>query len=371
MNNKTLTRATDCPGLAFFLARLAFVALVAAILVDSRASDAHAQSSEAKVVQSTGTTMGPVPYNVLAWKSSGDEELTQESLDKVVAETLESVNQSMSTYIETSEVSRFNSSDSTDWFAVSPQTMAVVEKALQISEATDGAFDITVQPLVQLWKFGTDKDKPRVPTQAEIDSALATIGHQKLAVQEDPPAIKKSVPELKIDLSAIAKGYAVDQIAERLNDLDVDNYMIEVGGEVRTAGEKPSKTGWRIGIEKPVAGERAPFKIVELYHKALAGSGDYRNFYEIDGKRYSHTIDPRTGRPVEHGVSAASVISNDCMTADAVATAIMVLGSKEGLAVAKKLNVAAVVMTRSGNQTPYSRNRRLRIIYSRSIKSGW
>jgi thiamine biosynthesis lipoprotein len=291
-----------------------------------------------------GTTMGVVPYSVTAF-AAGDRAV---DLQQVVAKELEAVNLRMSTYRDDSEVSRFNNTQSTDWFSVSPDTAGVVQRALQISEISGGAFDITVQPLVALWKFSADKSEfTALPDDETIAGILSYVGYRNLQARLDPPALRKSVPQLQIDLSAIAKGFAVDQVARRLEALGFDRYLIEVGGEVRAAGSKPDGSGWQVGIEKPVAGIRVPCRVLQLNRQSLASSGDYRNYFEFQGKRYSHTIDPRTGRPVDHELAAASVIANDCMTADAVATAMMVLGPRESMRLAAEMQVQALLLQRA------------------------
>ena len=294
----------------------------------------------------SGQTMGVVDYSVVAFGNPN----SVEDLKAAVHDELESVNQSMSTYIANSEISKFNDSESLDWFPVSDATAQVVNRAQQISQLTDGAFDITVQPLVALWHFSKDKSATRkIPTAEEISVALKEIGYQKLSVRLNPPALKKSIPKLQIDLSAIAKGYAVDRVAVKLQTLRIDNFLVEVGGEIRAAGQKANDQPWKVGIEKPLIQSREPYQVIELKNQSLASSGDYRNFFEVDGKRYSHTIDPRTGYPVSHSVTATSVISPDCMTADAMATALMVLGEQEGVEVAVKADVEALILIKQIN----------------------
>ena len=289
----------------------------------------------------SGHTMGVVDYKIVAL---GDPD-SSEGLKAAIDSELESVNQRMSTYIPDSEISKFNASKSTDWFPVSESTAAVVGRAQDISQLSDGAFDITVQPLVALWHFSKDKTQlQKIPSDKEIAATLKEIGYQKLTVRRSPPALKKSIPNLQIDLSAIAKGYAVDQVAARLKSLEIENFLVEVGGEIRASGEKIDNKPWKVGIEKPLSQSREPYQIIQLKNQSLASSGDYRNFFEVDGKRYSHTIDPRTGYPVSHSVTATSVISEDCMTADAMATALMVLGEKEGLEIAVNADVEALIL---------------------------
>lgn len=306
----------------------------------------NAQEQYAQL-KTAGTTMGVVSYSVTAY---GDSDL-QAGFSAAVLQELESVNQRMSTYIPESDVSLFNATNSTEWISVTRETAVVVEKALEISELSDGAFDITVQPLVEMWSFSARESETfGVPDESEVKEVLKRVGYQKLQVRLDPPSLRKSRDNLQIDLSAIAKGYAVDMVNDRLMAMGFDDFLIEVGGEVRVSGDKLDNEAWKVGIEQPIEGVRIPYRVIELYHKSLASSGDYRNFYEIDGKRYSHTIDPRTGFPVDHNVAAASVIASDCMTADALATAIMVLGKEAGIELAQATGVEALILERSGNQ---------------------
>lgn len=304
------------------------------------ANSALAQESDSRPLEMSGITWGTVSWSVIAFAPADREPLLQESIESV----FDRVNDQMSTFQPDSEISRFNASQSLDWFEVSPETALVVARAQEISAASAGAFDITVGPLVNLWNFGPDKTDIRIPDATSIQAIQETTGFQHLKVRGDPPALKKSKPELQIDLSAIAKGYAVDLIAEQLQRLDVDSCLVEVGGEVRAWGEKPDNVPWTVGVEKPVALRRDVWSVIELHHKSMASSGDYRKFYDIDGQRFSHTIDPRTGRPVTGGPTAVSVIAADCMTADAIATAVMVCGKDKGLALARTAGVELLVL---------------------------
>ena len=173
----------------------------------------------------------------------------------------------------------------------------------------DGAFDVTVGPLVNLWGFGPAGQPRRVPSQGEIEQLLQTTGYQLLETRAAPPAMRKQHADVQVDLSAIAKGYAVDEVAHLLDRLGAQHYMVEIGGEVRTRGKRSDGNAWRIALESPVAGTREVLRIIPLSDLAMATSGDYRNYFELDGVRYSHTIDPRTGWPVAHELTAASVIA--------------------------------------------------------------
>lgn len=292
-----------------------------------------------QTIKIEGRTMGPVKYTVVL--DPVPQGADQQEIARQIQSELDLVNQSMSTYIDESEISRFNRSSSTDWFEVSLPTAQVVQRSLEISEQTGGAFDITIGPLVELWKFGTDKSAFQIPSDERIAQALKQVGYQKMAVRFDPPAIKKSQASIQIDLSAIAKGYAVDRVATKLNELKIPHYMVEVGGEVRTRGNKSDGSAWKIGIEVPDATQVGQYRHrVELKDQSMATSGDYRNFYEFDGKTYSHTIDPATGRPVTHALASLSVIASDCMSADAYATAGLVLGPEKLKQVFDRLEIS-------------------------------
>jgi len=290
-----------------------------------------------------GSTMG-TQYHLTVARPPADQ--VADDVQAEIDQLLEKINQQMSTYIKTSELSRFNISRSTDWFPVSKQLATVVAAGQQISEQSNGAFDITVGPLVNLWNFGPDRKSIVLPKDEAITKALSASGYSYLQVRLDPPALKKAKPELFVDLSAIAKGHAVDAVAALLDARGIEHYLVEIGGEVRTRGRNPDQVAWKVGIESPAENGRQLARVVSLSGWSMATSGDYRNYHEIDGKRFSHTIDPKTGRPVTHSLAMTSVLHNDCMMADAYATAIMVLGPKEGMVFAEKHKLAVLTMTR-------------------------
>ncbi|MEX0717166.1 MAG: FAD:protein FMN transferase [Planctomycetaceae bacterium] len=272
------------------------------------------------------------------------------SLQSEIDARLELVNDQMSTWRDDSELSRFNAHDGIDWFPVSAATAKVVAAARDISEQSGGAFDATVMPLVNLWSFGPEARPQKIPTDEELAAVRGHVGWRKLHVRDDPPALKKDDPRLAVDLSAIAKGYGVDVVAEYLDELKVAGYMVEIGGEVRTLGNKPDGGAWRIGIEAPLDDVRQVYDALELTGSSLATSGNYRHYFLEGGKRYSHTIDPRTGRPIEHRLASVSVVADDCMTADALATTLMVLGPDAGYDWAKKHDLAALFLVGDGEQ---------------------
>jgi thiamine biosynthesis lipoprotein len=297
------------------------------------------------IVSLAGQTMGTTYTVKLKSLPTG---LTKTALQTEIDRRLEAVNNQMSTWRLESEISRFNQSESTEWFEVSPATVRVLREASRISELSDGAFDVTVSPLVSLWGFNRPNgEQGNVPTDEAIGAIKQQVGYELVTSREKKPALRKSHPQTTIDLSGIAKGYGVDVIADYLTETGMTAYMVEIGGEVRARGRKPDGSAWTIGIEKPTESGRALLQAVALIDRALATSGDYRNFFEQDGKRYSHTIDPRTGRPIEFRLASVSVVSESCMTADALATALMVLGPRDGYNLAEKHGWAVLMVVRT------------------------
>lgn len=308
--------------------------------------------ADAPQLEISGNTMG-TSYSI---KIIGAEQLDLDQLKLDLDRRLDGINTIMSTYDPNSMLSRFNQHEGTDWYSV-PYTLALVIKtARRISLDSGGAFDITVGPLVDLWGFGPDGPRTSEPPADEWQSARELVGFKKLEVTGDPAALRKSVPGLRADLSAIAKGFGVDQMAALLESRGIERYLVEIGGEVRVRGLNAKNKPWRLGIEKPDAAGRQVQQAVDLKLGALATSGDYRNFFESGGQRYSHTIDPDTGRPVAHSLASATVFASDCMTADGWATALMALGPEKGRALAEKLGLAAyfIVRTEDGFETSAS-----------------
>ena len=260
---------------------------------------------------------------------------------------LKEVNQQMSTWLEDSEISRFNQYQGNEWFEVSADTARVIAEALRVSKKSGGAFDITVGPLVNLWGFGPGKTGEQIPAEEQIEKVMAETGYEKLSVRLSPPAIRKDLPGLYCDLSAIAKGFGVDRVAEYLDAAGFSHYLVEIGGEVRAKGIRPDRQPWRVGIATPGPGASSPYqKIIRLRDISMATSGDYFNYFEKDGVRYSHTIDPTTGKPITHKLASVTVIHESCMTADAMATAIDVLGPEKGYELALKENLPVFMIVR-------------------------
>jgi len=259
---------------------------------------------------------------------------------------LDDIEDEMSTYRPASEISRFNTEVTTGWFEVSVEFCRNVEQAIAISELTDGAFDITVAPLVNLWGFGPDRIIDQPPADNDIAARLATVGYRHLHTDCDRPALRKDFGELMLDMSAFGKGLAVDRVAALLDGRGIANYLVEVGGELRLRGHNLSGDAWAIGIELPVEDARQPHTIVHITDTAMATSGDYRNFFISGGQRYSHTIDTHTGRPVTHALASVTVVDHAGYRADALATALLVMGPEKGMQLAVRENLPVLFLIR-------------------------
>ena len=302
-------------------------------------------SSESPGPQITGLTMG-TSYSV-QWTELPDN-VELEKIKESIETRLGDINDLMSTYIPHSQLSGFNLSRETGWHAVETELANLVSVALEVSEQSQGAFDVTVGPLVNLWGFGPSETEFALPSQTEINIAKRSVGHQHLQARMQPAALNKKLVDLYVDLSAIAKGYAVDEIAKILDAQNVEHYMVEIGGEVKGKGLAPHGESWRIGIETPQAQRGNIEAILSLHDVGVATSGDYRNVIELDGKTFSHTIDPRTGYPVKHNLSSVTVIHKSVAIADAWATAFLVLGPAKAYEIAQQKQLATFLITREG-----------------------
>ena len=299
------------------------------------------------IIEMTGFSMG-TSYSIKIVKQP--KLSNSQSLQKQINSLLSDINQQMSTYLPESEISQFNNSRNTQWFSISPRTFAVVSEALRISKLSQGAFDITLGGLVELWGFGRKEQKKIVPNEKILEQLLNNVGYYKVELRSSTTAIRKTDSLSVIDLSGIAKGYAVDRVVEFLEGEGIENFLVEVGGEIKTRGLKNKSKPWRVAIESPISDQRSVYKVVAMTNMAMATSGDYRNFFEIDGKRYSHTLDPKTGRPIKNELASVTVLHNSCMTADALATALMVLGPKIGFDLAQKHQIAALFISRKNGK---------------------
>lgn len=349
-------------------------------------------------LQLVGTIMGT------AWTVRLRKPLDPPAAAKLQAEvqaTLDRLDGQMSTWKATSELSRFNAYRGADWFAVPADLAAVVAESRAVSEASGGAFDVTVAPLVTLWGFGPGgeehgvdpgpgvRDEPatrqavgraatsdattpneasryatpiativepvdasatrpvrRVPPDEAIARAKARVDYHKLEVRLTPPALRKLAPDLAVDLSAVAPGYASDRVADLLNAAGIADYFVNLSSEIRARGQSPRGGPWRVAIQQPIPDTVRVLRIVALPNLALSPSGDYQNFFDEGGKRYCHEIDPRTGRPIDHALASVAVVHPSAARADAMATALMVLGPDAGYDLAVRMKLAAFFVAR-------------------------
>lgn len=323
----------------------AFILFLAAFLLSGGC--ARSSRVERPLVSIAGETMG-TEYSVKVALEEGREasdDLVAE-IRKIVAEELDTIDRKMSTYREDSELSRLNAHPAGKPFDLSPETYEVLDLSLRVSEETGGAFDVTVGPLVNAWGFGPEETRGE-PDARAIAQALERVGYRKLRLSAEDRSAIKARADLYCDLSAVAKGYAVDRVSKALSARGFRDHVVEVGGEVRASGRNARGEPWRIAIQKPVPFTRQFARLVPMSGLSVATSGGYRNFFERDGKTYTHIIDPRTGKPVEHTLVSASVFHPECAVADAYATAMIVLGPEEGLRLAERLDLAVLFIFRN------------------------
>jgi thiamine biosynthesis lipoprotein len=283
-----------------------------------------------------GKTMGTTFHVKVAAAAGAD----LSGLQRRIEERLEQLNQSMSTYRRDSEISTFNRFRAVgEPFPVSEDFYKVMAAGAQMFRLTQGAWDGTVSPLVQLWGFGSARGIEKVPDPRSIDRSLAEVGFEQIDLSVSGSLIKRKAG-VSVDLGSIAKGYGVDAVAQLIRSMGFRDYLVEIGGEVYAAGRRADGKPWKVGINRPdpSAPIDAVHRALSLQGQAMATSGDYRNFIVIDGQAYSHIIDPRSGYPVDNGVVSASVIAPTCTLADGLATALMVLGPEQGVALLDRLN---------------------------------
>jgi thiamine biosynthesis lipoprotein len=279
-------------------------------------------------------------------------------LKEKIEKQLHEINQSMSTYLSDSEISRFNAIDNTqDKLAISDDFLRVMLTARDIYEKTGGAWDGTIKPLVNLWGFGNTSQGYQVPDEDDINKQIRQVGFQHIDISPEG-FLQKKESTITLDLASIAKGYAVDRVSGLLQVSGIENFLVEIGGEVFAAGYRKDGTPWRVGINQPsvTASTTDVYQVVPLHNRAMATSGDYRNYFETDGKRFSHILDPRTGYPVNNGVVSVSIVTDSCMFADGLATAIMVMGLEKGMALLRSLKGVEgfIIVQKSDNEYTHS-----------------
>ena len=295
-----------------------------------------------EVIKISGGKMGTTYHITIVAEQPAPSDLA-EQIDAVLTQ----VDQSMSTYKPESELSQFNGLAAGQSMTVSEGLWEVLAISKTIWQQSDGSFDPTIGPAVDLWGFGPVQTYDRVPSEEEIAQTLLGTGYQHLLMSDDR-TISKDLP-IRLDLSAVAKGYAVDQVADLLESLALPDYLVEIGGEMRVSGLNPEGGPWRVAVESPDASGTVD-KILPLHNVGVATSGDYRNYFEKDGKRYSHTIDPKTGAPITHNLASVTVIATRCADADAWATAFLVMGPEQALSLANKLSIPLYMLVHVDGQ---------------------
>jgi FAD:protein FMN transferase len=326
-SHNTITTGLEKASFLFFL-------LLAAMLVSGC-------DHSPEIIRISGSKMGTSYHVTVVADQPAPADLAEQ-----IDQALSAVDQSMSTYKSQSELSQFNRLPHSQQVVVSDQFWAVLQTSEKIWRQSGGAFDPTVGPVVDLWGFGPQAGEDLIPDDSKIAAALENTGFQHLVLNRADQAISKQKP-IALDLSAVAKGYAVDQVAELLEMLALPDYLVEVGGEMRLSGSNPEGKPWRVAIEQPSLLPQVQ-QVIEIYSGAVATSGDYRNYFEKEGQRYSHTIDPRNGKPVTHKLASVTVIADRCADADAWATALTVLGEEEGMRLANQYAIAVYMLVRDG-----------------------
>ena len=304
---------------------------------------APSASGQAWVVE--GKTMGTF-YRVTLASPPADALV---GLKEQINQSLNQDNHELSTYQEDSVLSRFNQYNGTSPQPISANMADLLSTALRIGAKTRGAMDVTVGPLVNLWGFGPDKQPVSMPTQAQIDNARTRVGLHHLRLTEDVNGqwLQKDLPGLYVDLSSLGEGYATDHLAALLESRGITRYLVSVGGAVISRGVSPQNKPWRVAIQKPTDEEIAAQTIVDLQGHGISTSGSYRNYYELQGKRLSHIIDPATGRPIDHRLVSATVIATTALEADGWDTGLMVLGTEKAKALAEQLGLAVCLITKT------------------------
>ncbi len=285
-------------------------------------------------------------YHISFWSSQKDVDAV--TLQQTVDAELKRLDEQLSNYRDDSAIEKFNALNSSEAQEIGSEIVSLIEKTRAVSEASHGCYDLTIKPLFDLWGFKGESLTP--PTPAALQQALNQVGFNQLEAV-DASHLRKRNPNLKVDLSSVGQGYSVGQIAGIFDTQDVDNYLIEIGGELQTRGKKPDGSTWRVALEKPLSGERSMHKIITVDRAeplAVTTSGTYRHFFDADGKRYSHILDAKTGTPIIHNTVSVTVFDNNATTAEIWDTALLCLGREEGIKVANQAGIAALFIEQQG-----------------------
>lgn len=294
--------------------------------------------SERAIQKIQGFAQG-TSYHISYWS---DSPINKNEIRAGIESEFDKLDRVLSNYRPDSAIELFNKAQDSGSYDVGSEIVSLVRIAQGVHFASQGCYDLTVKPIVELWKFNTDK--PTVPNEADIGQSLKLVGMEKLEVVGDTH-LRKKLPALQVDLSSIAQGYSVERIARVLEQKGIEHYLVEIGGELKTHGHKPGMQPWRIAVEKPLPGEETLQKIITMPTEspiAIMTSGTYRHYFDNSGKRYSHILDARTGRPVTHDLVSVTVAHEDPVLADAWSTALLCLGQREGIKTANAHNIAAL-----------------------------
>jgi thiamine biosynthesis lipoprotein len=296
-----------------------------------------------QVIKFAGETQGTTYHVTVVDKNRA---LSSEDLQQYIEKRLAEIDLALSNYRDDSELSRFNRAPSGEWIVLGRDLYSVLIISNRISDESDGAFDITVAPLVELWGFGPKKKTETIPADAEIAAAKRRVGYRYLELDVAQPRAKKT-RELSIDVNGIAQGYSVDQLADVLIAQGCTDFLVEVGGELRLAGHNQGGELWHIGIEKPSDGFAEAQQALSATNIGVTTAGDYHDYFEKDGVRYSHTIDPRSGRPIAHKLASVTVVASTAVLADGYDTALEVMGPDDGFDFARRMHLAAYFIVRT------------------------
>lgn len=289
----------------------------------------------------SGPTMGST-YSIkyVPGPASADRVSIQTGVTAILVE----VDEQLSTYRADSLVSRFNALPGGSCMAMPEAVLGLLKAGEQLSRESDGAFDLTIEPLINLWGFGPQSRGEQVPSAEQIAVARTQMGHQHLQVDGQQLCKRQAV---QLDFNSVGAGYAVDRVAAFLEQQGISSYLVDITGELRAHGRKPDGSFWQIGIEEPQAGQPVAARVLKLDDLAVSTSGDYRNYFEQDGKRYSHSIDARTGAPINHRLASVSVVDPSAMRADGLSTVLLLLGPEQGFEFAQQRDIAALFISRT------------------------
>ena len=329
----------------------AVVAALAAALAGACASG----PPDRRTFEFRGPTMGAAFAVQVVTGRAGLDETARAGLSQAIRTELDGIDARMSTWKSDSELSRFNASTSLEPFAVSRDTFEVFRWAVDLAALTNGAVDVTVAPLVEAWGFGPDGQLERRPSEPELRRLVDAVGVHFLELDSQASTVRKTRPDVRCDFSSLAPGYAADRLWTLLDEQGFSDYLVDVGGELRTRGRNDAGAPWQIAIELPQPGGRSVDRIVPVSDLAIATSGDYRNYHEVEGRRVTHIIDPRTGEPIRHRLASVTVIDALAVRADALSTALMVMGPEEGLAFAREHDLAAAFISRDAEGNGFVR----------------